>query len=342
MTANGVLVTGATTPVGSALVRALCADERVGHVLAVGARRGHGDVPCADARVHYLQVDLTRNRSMRELLFGPVRDLGIGTIVHTALHRSAADHGKRVHQLNVDTTRALVHLAERHPTVKRFVYRSFAEVYHYDCDQPNLISEDHPLELSATMGQRVRDRVAADLTVCAKMGMTPLRIAVLRCAGILGPGTGSQLWDYLQSKICFRPMGFDPMLNLLSFDDAVRALVLAVHSSVQGVFNIPGWDTLPLSRVIEKAGRIDVPFPGPIIDPIYALRRRLTHTEFSYGMNARRFHFSGILEGTRARDRLGYVPQSPLTWPLPYSPPELAPLRELLPWSRHGRAHPRD
>ena len=36
--------------------------------------------------------------------------------------------------------------------------------------------------------------------------------------------SGSQLHDYLQSRVCLRPMGFDPMLNVLSVDDAVRAI----------------------------------------------------------------------------------------------------------------------
>jgi hypothetical protein len=32
-------------------------------------------------------------------------------------------------------------------------------------------------------------------------------------------------------------------------------------------------------------------------------------------MNFRRFHFGGVVDGTRARDILGYVPQVPVRWP---------------------------
>ena len=51
-----------------------------------------------------------------------------------------------------------------------------------------------------------------DVTLVREWGWL-LDILVLRMAEVLAPGTGSQMYDYLQSKICFRPIGFDPMLN---------------------------------------------------------------------------------------------------------------------------------
>ena len=40
----------------------------------------------------------------------------------------------------------------------------------------------------------------------------------------LAPGTGSQLYDYLESPVCLRPAGYDPMVNLLTIEDAALAL----------------------------------------------------------------------------------------------------------------------
>jgi hypothetical protein len=78
------------------------------------------------------------------------------------------------------------------------------------------------------------------------------------------------------------------------------------------VFNIPGADTLPLSRMIARAGRRDVPLPGPLLAPLYQLRTQLVGFTFRYDLNMRRFHFGGILDGERARGVLGYVPSHPL------------------------------
>ena len=76
---SGVLITRATTPIGERLVRSLVADENIGHVLAVGPHPPHRALPFAHpSRLTYLQSDLSRTRAIRSLLYGPVRDLGIG------------------------------------------------------------------------------------------------------------------------------------------------------------------------------------------------------------------------------------------------------------------------
>ena len=52
--------------------------------------------------------------------------------------------------------------------------------------------------------------------------------------------------------------------------------------------------------------------------PLYQLRRRIAGFEFRYDLNARRFHFGGVLDGTRAREQLGYVPRVRAQWPRPW------------------------
>ena len=188
------------------------------------------------------------------------------------------------------------------------VYRSFAEVYRLEDHLPTLIGEDHPLEFSPKAPQRVRDRVESDLSVCALQGMCSCSIAVLRCAEILAPQCGSQLWDYLQSAVCFRPAGYNPIVNVASVGDIAAAICAAIDVDDQGVFNIPGADTLPLSKLVETFGKRSVPLPGPLIAPLYRLRTSLLHTEFRYDLNRARFHLNGVLDGRRAAKLLGYVP----------------------------------
>lgn len=311
---SAVLVTGATTPAGSAMVTHLLDLPRVTHVLAVAIEEEPAGLP-ESPKLTYLPVDLTRYRSVHGLLFGPVCDLGIDTIVHGALHRSLRGARRKLHALNVESTRELLFHAERHPTVRRFVYRSFAEVYQVSPNEPDLIDEDHPLDLSPEAPQRVRDRLEADITVCTHMGLSPLHIVVLRFAETLAPQSGSQLWDYLKTRVCLRPFGFDPMINLLTFEDLARAVGLALACPGQGVFNIPGADTLPLSLLIERFGCTGLPVPGPLLTPFYSVRARVFDTEFHYAMNRQRFHFGGVLDGTRAWRELGYRPEHPMRWP---------------------------
>jgi len=306
-----VLVTGVTTPLGIGLVDALLADPAVDHVLAVG---GGGAAAWSDPRVSYRGLDLTHARAVHDLLWSAGRELAIDTVIHAMHHRNPCDGGRRVHAQNVDAARELVLGCAHHPTIRRLVVRSFAEVYAPAHATSDLIDEDAPLDFDPAAPQWVRDRVEADLVACCTRP-GELRVAVLRCAEIVAPMMGSQLWDYLQSRVCLRPAGFDPMLNVLSLGDAVAAFIAAIHHPVTGVFNIVGYDSLPLSRAIAESHRLGIPVPSPLLAPLYQLRRRLAGFEFRYDLNVRRFHFGGVLDGTRASEQLGYVPHTCVHWP---------------------------
>lgn len=310
-----VLVTGATAPLGRALIGGLLAAPDVGFVLAIG-REHDPDLPVGP-RLAYECVDLTRPRDLHDLLWQDARGHRIDTVIHGMQHRRSADRGSAVHAQNVDTTRELVVGCADHPTIRRFIYRSFAEVYALRHATSDLLDEEEPLDFAPSSPQWLRDRVEADLTVCAHLG-GQLSIAVLRCAEILAAGTGSQLWDYLQSRVCLRPLGFDPMLNVLSLEDAVAAHLAAMRSNETGVFNIPGYETLPLSQAIAHSYRADIPVPGPIMAPLYGLRRVIAGFDFRYDLNLQRFHFGGVVDGSRARACLGFTPQVPVHWPMPW------------------------
>ncbi len=310
-----VLVTGATAPTGEALIRALLADRAIAHVLAVGLDP-QPVLLSTSARLTYRACDLTRPRAAHDLLFGEGRALGIDAIVHGALHRRAGDHGAHVHAQNVDTTRELLTSAARHPTVRRFVYVGTAEVYALRAAEPTLLDEDAALEFDPGAPQWIRDRVEADLTVCTQLGAAGLSPIVLRCAEVIAPGAGSQLWDYLQSRVCLRPLGFDPMINVLSREDQVRAIQCALASRHVGVCNIAGAETWPLSAIVARWGRVGVPVPGPMLAPLYRLRSWTVGFEFHYDRNARRFHFGGVVDGRRAEEALGYRPTTPIHWPV--------------------------
>ncbi|MEO0601460.1 MAG: NAD-dependent epimerase/dehydratase family protein [Myxococcota bacterium] len=311
-----VLVTGATTAIGERLVRSLVADTRVKHVLAVARESEERALPFSHGkRLTYLSVDLARSRMVRELVFGPARDLGCEVVVHLGQAASAHAKGNRVHQRNVEALRSILSLADRHPTIRRVVVRSYAVVYKVAMHLPVYVTEDHPLNLDPGAPQYVRDRVEADLTACARMGLINAEIVVLRCAEALGPGTGSQLYDYLNASVAIRPLGFDPMVNVATVADIVSAFEAATHGSGEGVFNVPGYDTLPLSAAAGKWGVATVPAPGPAVELLYRARNLVKGSEFDYGLNRHSMHYGTVLDGTRAREVLGYVPQHPVDWP---------------------------
>lgn len=305
---RGVIVTGGASTLTRALASNLLASREVHSVVVVhepGAALPNADVP----GLLHVTADLSRRRDVQNLLQGIGMTERVDTIVHACLQPGAREHGARAFRLNVESTRHLLAVAEEEAHIKRFVLRSFQDVYRVERDSPILIDETQPLELSARTPQALRNHAEADLLACSRMVDSRVQIVVLRLADVLAPGVFSQLHDYLSSKVCLRALGYDPMLNVLSLADAERALRLAVFSEAIGIFNIPGQDTLPLSELIHRAGRIGIALPGPILAPLYELRARLTPLRFHYEADRLRFHRSCILEGTKARERLHYSPQ---------------------------------
>lgn len=315
---NGVLVTFATSSEGIELCRRFAGRAKV---IAAGPQSARSVAPLfAPYGIRYVEADLTHSRHRRSLLFGEALQAGVSAVVHGPVQRR---DGRRIH-CEADAVRELLHLCERHPTVRRFVYRSSADVYRIRAHDPALIDDEHPLEASPLAPAWLRDRVEADLAACGRVGVSPLRLAVLRCAEVIG--NGGQLRAWLDSEPCLRPLGFDPMVNVLSASDCVRAIALAAESDACGVFNVPGADTLPLSELAARAGRLSVAVPGFALRAVYALRGALRETRFDYRANARRFHFGGVLSGDRARKVLGYEPAVPISWPTDAAAPQRAPL----------------
>nr|MBP8196273.1 hypothetical protein [Deltaproteobacteria bacterium] len=71
---SAVLVTGATTAVGAAIVSRLLTEQRTSEVLAVGAEPYEAVQSLfPHPGVIYLQADLSHPRELRNLLFSPVK-----------------------------------------------------------------------------------------------------------------------------------------------------------------------------------------------------------------------------------------------------------------------------
>jgi len=292
-----VMVIGATTPLGAAIADHVLARRDTALVVAVGRER-ESRAPAHD-RLVYRSVDLTHARAVHDLVWGTARELAIDTVVHVAQHRDTRTASTATRAQNVTAATELVRACRDHPTIRRLVYRSFADVYAVRPDTAELVDEDAPLDFEPGAPHWLRNRVEADLAVCSHLG-EPLAIAVLRCAEIFAPECGSSLWNALSARTCLRPLGFDPMWNLLSIADAASAFSAALASGATGVFNIPGADTLPLSRAFEESVRVAIPIPRAAIP------------------RARRLRAPALLDGSRARRELGYAPHDTIAWPMPW------------------------
>lgn len=309
---KAVVITGATSTVGRQLIETLYADKRIRYVAAVALE----DLPYYfqdydRKRFGYFQTNLIRPRDLQTLFSSdPILQNDVDTVVHLAFHNRPSDHGERVHQLNVEGTKAILDKCLETPQIRKFIFKSSSTVYKVKPHNSVTLDEDCELNLDPGAPQWIKDRVDSDMLCMTKMDSKNLEIVILRFANIVGRNIHTQLNEYLRTKVCFTAAGFNPMTNLIHPRDVGRAIQLAVHKRIRGVFNIAGRETAPLRDIILENGSIPVPLPTFMLHYANLLQRIAGMTEYSYGVDESRQKYSCILDGHKAEQVLGYRPQS--------------------------------
>ena len=128
-------------------------------------------------------------------------------------------------------------------------------------DQALYHLEDDP-PMAVNTFPELSDLVAADLYACQALWRHPeFTTTVLRISYLLGPtGTGT-LASFLRGPVVPTVLGFDPLFQYLHERDAASAIATAVRSRPRGVFNVAGPTPLPLSTIVDEAGRARLPVP---------------------------------------------------------------------------------
>lgn len=309
---KAVMVTGATSTVGRQLIQSLYEDKRVHYVAAVALE----DLPYYfqdynPARFGYFQTNLVRPRDLQNLFTSDAFvGNGVNTIVHLAFQNRPQDRGEKVHQLNVEGTKAILDKSLETPQIKKFIFKSSSTVYKIRPHNSVTLDEDAELNLDSDAPQWIKDRVDADMLCMTKLDNRATDIVILRFANIVGRNIHSQLNEYLRTKICFTALGFNPMINMIHPRDVSRAIQLAIHRKIKGVFNVVGKETAPLKDIVQANGSITFPLPTFALHYANLAQRVLGLTEYAYSVDSDRSKYNLLLDGRKAESILGYSPQS--------------------------------
>lgn len=307
---SGVLVTHADQPLGRRIVKRLYHDPAIDFVLAVGegsAPRGFrrflaGEPP----RFDYARADLARHRAASDLFHSArVREGGIDTVVHVPCHGAVAERERPlVSGLPVRTAEARLVLQHglESPSIRHLVALGSAFVYRFASGNAARVREDSELDLDPGVSAERRAWIDADMLFHAEVGGERLRVVLLRLPTVVGEGAEVYLNPLLEGppRPHLRPLGFDPLMALISDKDVARGVQLAIHAKdADGVFNLASDETLPLSRLASWTGRASIPVPGWAV-------RVLQGPGAPRDAATRRFGLT--LDTTRARRELGFEP----------------------------------
>lgn len=247
----------------------------------------------------------TRKKRVEEVF---QRNPGVDVLVHLAYDNNPTHAADDVEETNVFGTLRMIRLARKHG-VRKFVYKSPTIVYGARSDNPALLTEDMPLR-----GDRdsvsIRNKIEADMTCQMNMhpGIYP-RILILRCCAIVGDDVRAPMNTLLKGDFVPMVMGFDPMFQVMHQDDVIQALELAVtKEDVEGIFNIAGKRTEPLSEVIRRFGKKSIPLPEFGLETFYKLYF-MSRRQHSFPFNLDFLKFTFAVDTTHAREVLGYEPK---------------------------------
>jgi UDP-glucose 4-epimerase len=289
-----VVITGISGNLGRALARQLHKRERV-----VGIdRRPFAGRP-KDMEVH--QVDIRKKKAEEVFKKGNISALIHMGIMHDP-RMSSEDH----HTFNVMGTRNVLAACARHG-VKKVVILSSGNVYGPSPDNSNFLTEDAPLMASQRFSD-VRDLIEVDMVAQNFIWKHPeVETVILRPVHIVGPNIKNAPSNYLRLPRPWVLAGFDPLVQLIHYEDVCRAMALALKPGVRGVFNIVGPGEVPLSAIFRELGRRPIPVPHPLARPLLDRLFKLHLTSFPPG-ELDHIQFLCNVDGSAAVRELGWSP----------------------------------
>ncbi len=250
-----VLITGAAGWTGGNLARHLEARPDV-EVFAVDDR---------DPRVPF-SSDFRRLSLDRLTLARYVIDIQPNVVFHLQSIHPTSEHGKNTEaEERIVGALALFGAIERLDSVEKVVVKSDTGFYGASPRNPSVLSE-------MTRPQGKPSRFQRDLSEMerfiaeAAMRHPDIRFSVLRFAPIFGPRINNPISRYLTLPSVPTLMGFDPRLQFIHEEDAVRALEHAADHDVSGTFNVTAPGQMYLSRVLRLGRRIPQPLPARLFD----------------------------------------------------------------------------
>lgn len=245
-----VVVTGIASRFGRMLARSLHQDYRIIGIDARGARH----VP-KDVTVHAIDV---RRRKAEDIF----RRNRIDAVIHLNPEPEWRGSGREHHHMTVVGTRRVLDFCQRYD-VPKVVLLSTAAVYGANPDNNQFLTE----EAALLAGQRfptMRDLVEVDMYAQSFFWRHPeIDTVILRPVHIVGRLNNAPS-RYLRARATPMLMGFDPMVQVISPDDVLHAVNLALKPGVRGVFNISGPDPLPLSALVRRIGHRPMPVPETV------------------------------------------------------------------------------
>lgn len=216
-----------------------------------------------DSRIRFHAVDLTAPDAAAEMA-ERLRDERVEALVHAAFRTDSTADLARDRALETDGSLRVIDACIE-ARVSRLVLASSTMLYGPRHDNPNFLTEDHPLR-GHPDAHVVANRIEVEslLADCARR-VPQLEVTVLRSCWVLGPRFDDRVSRYFAMPVVPKLLGYDPMLQFVHEEDQLDAFEQAALSSHPGVFNVVGRGILPLATLLRLGGRRPIALPARLL-----------------------------------------------------------------------------
>jgi len=260
VSAPGVIaVTGLGSFIGRQLVDRLLERSPQLRVIALDHRRPFR----LDSRVRFHRIDLTDPTADGHLAEILTRERA-EAVVHAAFRTSPTPDLEMDHELETIGSLHVMNACAA-AKVKRLVVASSSMLYGPRPDNPNFLTEAHPLR-GHPDAHTVEDRVEMEgLLAEWRDRHSDTEVTVLRPCWIMGPTYWDHVTRFFSLPVIPMLLGYDPLMQFIHEEDCLRAFERATLNPIPGVFNVVARGVLPLSTIVRLAGKRILPLPAPVL-----------------------------------------------------------------------------
>jgi UDP-glucose 4-epimerase len=254
-----IAITGLRTFLGRRLVQRLLRRDSTLRILGIDHRRPAG----MDDRVRYFRVDLTDPTADGRLAEILQRERA-EALVHAAFRTNPTADLEMDHELETIGSLHVMNACAA-AKVRRLVVASSTMLYGPWPDNPNFLSEEHPLR-GHPDAHSVNNRVEVESLLADWRTRRPgSEVTVLRTCWILGPHHRDRITRYLSLPVVPKLLGYDPLMQFIHEEDCLNAFERAILAPHPGVFNLVGQGVLPVSTLLRLAGKRILSLPAPLL-----------------------------------------------------------------------------
>lgn len=260
MSSPGVIaITGIGSFLGRSLVERLLERSARLRIIGLDRRRPFR----LNARVRFHNVDLTVPTADNQVAEVLTKER-VDAVVHTAFRSEPTPDIEMDHELETIGSLHVMNACEA-SKIKRLVVTSSTMLYGPWPDNPNFLTESHPLR-GHPGAHSVANRVEAEGLIAGWRSRHPdTEVTVLRNCWIFGPTYWDHVVRFFSLPVVPKLMGYDPLMQLVHEEDCLHALETATLHPHPGVFNIVGRGVLPLSTILRLAGKRILSLPSSIL-----------------------------------------------------------------------------